>query len=63
MAKGVVIACVAPIGDAIGVVEAADRVSGEVDALLLLLLLVSLRGTRVTFPMSEDETNEEDEEE
>ena len=33
------------------VVEAADRVSGDVDALLLLLLLVSLNGTRVTFRM------------
>ena len=53
MAKSVVIACVAPIGDAKGVVEAADRVSGEVDALLWLRLPVSHRGTRVTCPMSE----------
>ena len=53
MAKGVVIACAAPIGNALGVVEAADRVSGEVDALLLLRLLVLLGETRVTFPMSE----------
>ena len=45
------IACATPIGNAIGVVEAADRVSGDVDALLLLLLLVSLNGTRVTFRM------------
>ena len=53
MVKRVVIACAAPIGDAIGVVEAADRVSGEVDALLLLRVLVSIRETRVIFPMSE----------
>ena len=53
MVKGGVIACAAPIGNAIGVVEAADRVPGEVDALLLLLLFVSLKGTRVNFPMSE----------
>ena len=36
------IACATPLGNAIGVVEAADRVSGDVDALLLLLLLLLL---------------------
>ena len=46
---GAVASCVSSFGDAVGEVGVEVCVSGEVDALLLLRLLVGLRGTNVSF--------------